>query len=181
MTHGKTWVTLLSGLLILSCGGTPPVEQEAASAAEGPDTTQKALLTVADPCGGLDDSEAAALLEIPAEELERKVLGEAMDNACALSSRESMRKQITFVLREEASVAVAEREFGELKGGFASVVTGDPVEGLGDEAIWFGEKGPVVFKRLLVRKSNVWLDVVGAPGGLEGSSKVAQVVLRKLS
>ena len=115
------------------------------------------------------------------EDLEKKVLGEMRDNACNItSSTRPLGGTISFVLREESSVALAEAGFDQQKQGFATVVPPEAVEDLGDAAAWFGSRGPVVLNRLLARKGNVWLDVIGAPGGVDGARKVATAVLEKL-
>jgi hypothetical protein len=181
MISRKLGLAVLAGAWLVACGDSGTVGDEQAGAEKTPSRTKETLYSVVDQCGGLGDGEAAALLGIPVEELEKKVLGEMMDNACNItSSARPLGGTIGFVLREESSVAVAEAGFDGQKQDFAIVVTPEAVEDLGDAAAWFGSKGPVVLNRLLARKGNVWLDVIAAPGGVDGARKVAEAVLEKL-
>jgi hypothetical protein len=179
MIETKRWLAIGVGLALAACGGqTDNQEPETAQASA---QAKPALYHVADPCGGLSDAEAAALLGIPAEDLDKTVLGPMFDNACSLKSKaKPLGPSISFSLAEEGSVADAEAAFERQAGNFATTVQGEPVEGLGDQATWFGSRDPVVLDRLLARKGNVWLDVISAPEKEDGARRVAEAVLGKL-
>jgi hypothetical protein len=181
MIPRKLGLVALAGVWLVSCGDGGTAADKQVSAEEEPSHAEQTLHTIADQCGGLEGDEAAALLGIPAGELEKKVLGEMMDNACRLSSStQPLGETVKFVLREESSVVAAMAGFDQQAEGFATVVAAEPVEGLGDAAAWYGSRDPVVLDRLLARKGNVWLDVITAPGGLDGARKVAEAVFAKL-
>jgi hypothetical protein len=173
----KTSMAVLTLVLTLAgCGGGPPDRAGRYELPKG----GEGISSLLDPCAGLSDGEAAALLGTPAGDVERSELGPMVGGGCSLKSRSQMTKSIVFVLHREGSLAAGRAAFEQQKAGFEAVVPAREVAGLGDEAAWFGSREPVVLKRLLVRKGNVWLDVVAAPDDLAGSQKVAQVVLRKL-
>jgi hypothetical protein len=176
----KPGLTLLLGVLLAACGGGAD-PGGGGRQSDRPDRPAETLYSAVDHCGGLGTTEAASLLGVPADEVEMKVLGEMMDNACSIqSSAGPLGGVVTFTLREESSVAEAESAFDRQAGDFATTVTSEAVTELGDEALWFGSADPVVLDRLLARKGNVWLDVISAPNGREGSMAVARAVLQRL-
>ncbi len=179
MIDAKRWLAVGAGLALACCGGK--TGSDAPQAPQASPEAKQALYHVADECGGLSDAEAAALLGIPAEDLDKTVLGPMFDNACRLkSSAQPLGPSISFSLAEEDSAADAEAAFDRQAGNFATTVPGEPVEGIGDQATWFGRREPVVLDRLLARKGNVWLDVISAPEKEDGAKRVAEAVLGKL-
>jgi hypothetical protein len=177
MIRTKPWPVFLAGVCLVACAGGKVDERSGTAGTAGGD--RKALYSIADPCGGLTDSEAAALLGIPVGDVEKKALGEMMDNACSLRSSTERRKTVTFTLHRESSIAAAQAGLDRFAGNLGVTVPAERLAGLGEDAAWFGRKEPVVLDRLLVRKGNVWLDV-SAAAGLDGSRRVAEAVLAKL-
>jgi hypothetical protein len=182
MVDPTRWVVaILSAAWLVACGSGGPKGTGGPGSAAGTSRSSEKVYTVADQCAGLSESEAGALLGIPASDVQKKVLGEAMDSACSVaSSAHPLGDRLSFALDRSDSVSAAEAAFERRKGDFATTVTPEAVAGLGDAAVWFGRHEPVVLDRLLVRKGNVVLDVISAPNGLDGAKKVAQAVLGKL-
>lgn len=183
MIDKKMCWAALATVALVACGGAPegnPRDAQGTVASEpAPKEARGTLQSTADACGGLDEADAAALLEVPVEEVQKKIL-ESMDNLCSLRSTKSLQKTISFVVRTEDSAEEAEAELTQLGTSMGTAVPPEPVAGLGDDAVWLGERGPVVLKRLLVRRGNVWIDVVSAPGDLDGARKVAEAILQKM-
>ncbi len=182
MSEPVKWtVAILAAAALVACGGGGAKGAAQSGSAEQSNHSSEKLYAIADQCGGLTDGEAGVLLGIPASDVQKKVLGEAMDDACSItSSAHPLDKRLSFALDREDSVAAAEGAFERRKGDFAISVTAEPVADLGDAAVWFGRKDPVILNRLLVRKGNVVLDVIATPNHLEGAKAVAQAVLGKL-
>jgi hypothetical protein len=95
---------------------------------------------------------------------------------CIYRSRKDFYTSMTFNVYVEPSAAQAARKLAALRDGLADLSPIQAVDHLGDEA-WRAPDPRV--RRLLMRKGNVWLDVV-TPGDGTSQVAVAKIVLAHL-
>jgi hypothetical protein len=142
----------------------------AACSSSTPPSTSSAVDT-AGPCGGLTPVQAASILHVPPADAAGPQ--HLSTFSCVYRSRKDFYTSLTFNVYVEASADQARRKLAALKDGLADLSPIVAVDHLGDEA-WRAPDSRV--RRLLVRKDNVWLDVV-TPGDEASQRKVARIVL----
>jgi hypothetical protein len=153
---GTLTLVLLGG----GCSKTPQAHN--AKAAAGP--------TVG-PCGGVKAADAAAILHIPASDVDGPHTSKVF--SCLYRSRKDAFTTLSFNVHTADTPAAAAQQLASEKDGFTYLSKIQPLDNLGDEA-WRAPDPRV--RRLLVRKGRVWLDVV-TPGDEAAQRKVAQIVL----
>jgi len=163
--NAKRLVTFLAGacLLLGACSPSTPPATSGAQPGAG-----------IGPCGGLGPAQAAAILHIaPGDVAGPQHLSTF---SCIYRSRKDFYTSLTFNVYVEPSAGQAARKLAALKDGLANLSPIQAVDHLGDEA-WRAPDPRV--KRLLMRKGNVWLDVV-TPGDEVSQVQVARIVLAHL-
>ncbi len=123
------------------------------------------------PCGGLTAAQAAAILHVPPADVAGPQ--HLSTFSCVYRSRQDFYTSLTYNVYVEPSAAQAVQELAAVRDGLANLSPIKAVDGLGDEA-WRAPDSRV--RRLLMRKDNVWLDVV-TPGDEASQRKVASIVL----
>lgn len=156
--NNKLFACTLFGLpLLLAACSSSSSSQAPASAKIGP-------------CGGLTVAQAAAILHIPVADV--KGPQHFSTFSCVYRSRKDFYTSMTFNVYVEPSAAQAQRKLDAVKDGLAYLSPIDPVDHLGDGA-WRAPDSRV--RRLLMRKGNVWLDVV-TPGDQASQVRIAEIV-----
>lgn len=126
------------------------------------------------PCGGLGVAQAASILHIPPNDVSGPQ--HLSSFTCIYRSRKDFYTSLTYNVYVEPSAGQAARKLEALKEGLADLSPIQAVDHLGDEA-WRAPDPRV--RRLLMRKGNVWLDVV-TPGDQSSQVAVAKIVLAHL-
>ena len=126
------------------------------------------------PCGGLGVAQAASILHIPPTDVSGPQ--HLSSFTCIYRSRKDFYTSLTYNVYVEPSAGQAARKLEALKEGLADLSPIQAVDHLGDEA-WRAPDPRV--RRLLMRKGNVWLDVV-TPGDQASQVAVAKIVLAHL-
>ncbi len=177
----RTFTIILAAVLtaaLTACqpagGGKTSASQPAAAPAGG---------FTSGPCGGLTAADAAAILHIPPADVQapRITKNPEVEGAhnCSYRDAKNLFKSVGFQLAVEKSDAAAMHDMNVEKQNFSTLATVVPLKNLGDEAqryVWRGD-GPA--PRLLMRKGNVWLDVM-QPEDEPSQTKIAGIVLKHI-
>lgn len=145
------------GLLLAACSPSTPPAASAAADTIGP-------------CGGLTAVQAASILHVPSADVAGPQ--HLSTFSCVYRSRKDFYTSMTFNVYVEPSAAQAQRKLDADKDGLAYLSPINAVDHLGDEA-WRAPDSRV--RRLLMRKRNVWLDVV-TPGDQASQVRIAEIV-----
>lgn len=156
---GALALALLGG----GCSKTP--QTQGAKTAAGPSVG---------PCGGVKAADAAAILHIPAADVDGPHSNKVF--SCLFRSRKDAFTTLSFNVHTAATAPAAARQLESERDGFKFLSKIQPLKDLGDEA--YRAPDPRV-GRLLMRKGRVWLDVV-TPSSEAAQRKVAQIVLEHL-
>lgn len=146
----------------------------ACSSPAPPPAAATGRLLQAGPCGGLDAAQAATILHRAPGALSGP--RHLASFTCVYRARDDFYTSLTFNVYVEPSAAQAARKLAAVKDGLAGLSPLRAVGRLGDEA-WRAPDPRV--RRLLMRKGNVWLDVV-TPGDEASQVAVARIVLAHL-
>lgn len=154
------------------------------TAASKPATAPAEAFT-AGSCGGLTASDAAAILHVPPTAVKGPRITKAPDldegaNNCSYRDSKNFFKSVSFYLSVQNSAAAATSSMNVEKQNFASLASVAAENNLGDEAWRYTWRGPGPAPRLLMRKGNVWLDVV-QPEDEPSQLKIAQIVLKHIT
>jgi len=152
-------------LAVLGGGCSKTPQAHSAKAAAGP--------TVG-PCGGVKAADAAAILQIPASDVDGPHTSKVF--SCLYRSSKDAFTRLSFNVYTADTPAAAAQALASERDGFKFLSGIQPLDNLGDEA--YRAPDPRV-RRLLVRKGRVWLDVV-TPGDEAAQRKVAKIVLEHL-
>ena len=152
------WVMALS-LLVVACSKAP---------------TASGLQSKVDPCGGLTAADAAAILKVPAKDLQGPRSNRTY--SCSYWSKSHHRVTLNFSLYTEASPAKAVYALDALKQRLAVLSPIIVLKQLGDEA--YRVPDPRI-GQLLMRKGRVWIEVV-TPSDGASQRRIAQIVSEHL-
>jgi hypothetical protein len=152
-------------LAVLGGGCSKTPQPHATKAAAGP---------AVGPCGGVKAADAAAILHIPASDVDGPHTSKVF--SCLFRSRKDAFTTLSFNVYTADTPAAAAQDLASEKDGFTFLSKIQPLANLGDEA--YRAPDPRV-GRLLMRKGRVWLDVI-TPGDEASQRKVAEIVLAHL-
>lgn len=135
------------------------------------------------PCGGLTANDAAAILHVPPTDIKGPRVTEDVElkaaHNCQYRDANDFFKSVSFTLSVEKSAAAAEGGMNVERQNFAGTGSVVALKNLGDEAWRYTWRSPGPPPRLLMRKGNVWLDVM-QPEDEASQIKIAQIVLAHL-
>lgn len=167
-------IKALAGLLVIVLLAGPAACSSSSTSTSAASASSSSAGMKAGPCGGLGAAQAASILHIaPADVAGPQHLSTF---SCVYRSSQDFYTSLTFNVYVEPSAAQARRKLAALKDGLANLSPIVAVDHLGDEA-WRAPDSRV--RRLLMRKGNVWLDVV-TPGDEASQLRVARIVLANL-
>lgn len=135
------------------------------------------------PCGGLTAADAAAILHISPADLQKPQITKNPEvegaHNCSYRDSKNMFKSVGFQLAVEKSDAAATHDMNIEQQNFSTFATVSELKNLGDEAQRYVWRGAGPAPRLLMRKGNVWLDVM-QPEDEASQTKIAGIVLKHI-
>ena len=167
-------VTSRRGLSLALCGAVALAVLGGCSKAPQDHSANAAAGPAVGLCGGLKAADAAAILHIPASDVDGPHTSKV--SGCLYWSRKDVFTRLNFNIYTADTPAAAAQKMASEKDGFTFLSRIQPLDNLGDEA-WRAPDPRV--RRLLMRKGRVWLDVV-TPGDEAAQRKVAEIVLEHL-